>query len=152
MFSESLNYNQFGFFLLLLLLLIWFTNALVGTIPSPRQNQFSRCGSNWWIRRVKLLLRAVLEFGRIVLNDARLGCIKTRQVLYMRYQGVIIRPVRVSLQCVTVSQRLGLFSFFFSFLGGIKYRATRGYGIQINWIGIKQGKNNICRNVVIPFQ
>lgn len=44
-----------------------------------------------------------------------------------------------------------LFIVFFVFWG-IRYRATRGYGIQINWIGIKQGKNNICRNVVIPFQ
>lgn len=54
--------------------------------------------------------------------------------------------------CNSIAKVRIVFVFFFVYLGGIKYRATRGYGIQINWIGIKQGKNNICRNVVIPFQ
>lgn len=43
-----------------------------------------------------------------------------------------------------------LFIVFFVFWG-IRYRATRGYGIQINWIGIKQGKNNICSSVQVSL-
>jgi len=74
-----------------------FTNALVWTIPPPRQYQFGGRGPNGLLRGLYICVRIVVGLGRIVLDDdTGLGGIETRQVLDVGYQRIVIGTIRVS--------------------------------------------------------